>query len=194
LTNVQDVGIEIEGVSEKKSKKLKDLPIISENSRKIDMDFTVDDGCQIIEKVFLAAAEREISVGDGVNIWIIRSNKNEDEKDIINKKENEPEITTKKINFNNDYNKQNEKSKIIYSETNPVSFSSESNAENKEKLINTSKLIGETDDTKKKSFLPSPEGTSKKILKRISKKNIGKKGFFTIEKRNFFSEFCDVVS
>ena len=37
--------------------------------------FSVDDACRLIKKAFRAAAEREISVGDGCEIWILRKNK-----------------------------------------------------------------------------------------------------------------------
>ena len=41
--------------------------------------FTVEDACDLIRNVFIAAGEREISVGDGVDIWIVRKNDNVDD-------------------------------------------------------------------------------------------------------------------
>ena len=37
--------------------------------------FSVDDACKLIKKAFRAAAEREISVGDGCEVWILRKKK-----------------------------------------------------------------------------------------------------------------------
>ena len=33
---------------------------------------TLDDALKLVKKVFLAAAEREISVGDGVDVWLVK--------------------------------------------------------------------------------------------------------------------------
>ena len=44
---------------------------------KLNSNFSVEDACKMVKKVFRAAAEREISVGDGVEIWILRSKKNQ---------------------------------------------------------------------------------------------------------------------
>lgn len=38
-------------------------------------DLTVNDACNIIVKSFKAAAEREISIGDGIELWIIKKEK-----------------------------------------------------------------------------------------------------------------------
>jgi hypothetical protein len=173
-------------VNEEKSKILNYIPILPENSRKFDIDFTVDDCCEIIKKVFLAAAEREISVGDGVNVWIIRSNKNEVEKRIINKIKDESIITTRRINLDNVvHNNLLEKSELISTETDQDSMRNDGNAENKEELLDTSTLTEKINNTKQNSLLPVSEGESKKIFKTKNKKNVGKNGFFTIEKRNF---------
>jgi hypothetical protein len=178
-------------VNEEKSKKLDDVPFITENSRKFDIDLTVDECCEVIKKVFLAAAEREISVGDGVNVWIIRCNKNEDEKRIINKIEDEKRIINKiedekRINLDNDVsNNRVEKSEMISTETDQDSMRNRGTAENNEELLNTSSLTEKINNTKQDSLLPASEKTSTKIIRIRNKKNIGKNGFFTIEKRYF---------
>jgi hypothetical protein len=188
-------------VNEEKSKKLDDVPFISENSRKFDIDLTVDECCEVIKKVFLAAAEREISVGDGVNVWIIRCNKNEDEKRIINKIEDEKRIINKiedekriinkiedekRINLDNDVsNNRVEKSEMISTETDQDSMRNRGTAENDEELLNTSSLTEKINNTKQDSLLPASEKTSTKIIRIRNKKKIGKNGFFTIEKRYF---------
>ena len=43
--------------------------------RNLNSYFSVDDACNLVKKAFRAAAEREISVGDGCEIWILRKNK-----------------------------------------------------------------------------------------------------------------------
>ena len=43
--------------------------------RNLKSYFSVDDACNLVKKAFRAAAEREISVGDGCEIWILRKNK-----------------------------------------------------------------------------------------------------------------------
>ena len=40
----------------------------------LNFEFSVEDACDLIKKVFSAASEREISIGDGVDIWIVRNN------------------------------------------------------------------------------------------------------------------------
>ena len=68
--------------------------------------FTVEDACDLIRNVFIAAGEREISVGDGVDIWIVRKNdnvddNNSDKNDNDNKIDNNNNDNINKINDDN---------------------------------------------------------------------------------------------
>ncbi len=108
----------------------------SENEMKISVKkeilnsaYTVEDACELIKNVFAAAGEREISVGDGVDIWIVRNNDNFDddshnnviENDNTDKKENNHNIdsvnnTSNKNIVKNDVNNDNNINQI---KTNP---------------------------------------------------------------------------
>jgi hypothetical protein len=75
----------------------------SENEMKISVKkeilnsaYTVEDACELIKNVFSAAGEREISVGDGVDIWIVRNNHDVDNHDNNND-----------VNENNNHNNNN---------------------------------------------------------------------------------------
>ena len=52
---------------------------IAECSPKPFLDISEEAACQLVVKCFLAASEREISVGDGLEIWIQRHNDDDDD-------------------------------------------------------------------------------------------------------------------
>ena len=46
----------------------------SEIASNFHFDMTIDESIKLIKNIFESAAEREISIGDGVDIWIVRKN------------------------------------------------------------------------------------------------------------------------
>lgn len=195
ILNSQNLKLEGDSTCEIKSNMINELLISTEINQKIDIDMSVDDCCEIIRNVFFAASEREISVGDGVNIWIIRSNNYDNDEEMKNKLNNEKIITIEKSNINlNVDNKNNNKNnnknengnpKIPTNDANMADLNISSNEEDKIEIKDSTHLMKKMDDTKKVSFLPTSGKTSKKILKKKNEKNLGKNGSFTIEKRNF---------
>ena len=104
--------------SENKNKDEDERSEISENEMKISVKkevlnsaYTVEDACELIKNVFTAAGEREISVGDGVDIWIVRNNdnidNNSDDNNIENDNTDKDEINHNIDNINNNSNKNN---------------------------------------------------------------------------------------
>lgn len=61
------------------------------------LDISEDDACKLVVRSFLAASEREISVGDGLEIWIQRyadTETNTDELPLLQAKESSDEDTS----------------------------------------------------------------------------------------------------
>lgn len=122
--------------NDNKEEKIENLKI-SMKKEILDSEFSVEDACDLIKKVFSAASEREISIGDGVDIWIVRNNDNIDDIDYssIN---NDNDNNNNKNNNNIIINSKIEDIDSISNSKENVALTSEGNDWNSEKLIKKS--------------------------------------------------------
>lgn len=122
--------------NDNKEEKIENLKI-SMKKEILDSEFSVEDACDLIKKVFSAASEREISIGDGVDIWIVRNNDNIDDIDYssIN---NDNDNNNNKNNNNIIINSKIEDIDSISNSKENVALTSEGNYWNSKKLIKKS--------------------------------------------------------
>ena len=122
--------------NDNKEEKIENLKI-SMKKEILDSEFSVEDACDLIKKVFSAASEREISIGDGVDIWIVRNNDNIDDIDYssIN---NDNDNNNNKNNNNIIINSKIEDIDSISNSKENVALTSEGNDLNSKKLIKKS--------------------------------------------------------
>ena len=57
--------------------KKKELHLNKVKNNILNINFSVEDACNLVKKAFRAASEREISVGDGLEIWVLKKNRND---------------------------------------------------------------------------------------------------------------------
>ena len=146
----------------------------------LNSEFTVDDACDFVKKVFTAAGEREISVGDGVDIWIVKKDDNTDDNDSNNnsnsnsKNNNDNNRHSTDSNNNNYYGNSDIVNNLMNEDADSLNISMESEA------------LPIQDKEYENSSLKESIEKNINLKSSAEKKVYRKKGAFHVEKR-FFS-------